>query len=284
MKHFDYVEFAPPVHLSDHVECFWRFRASSHQERRAKHVIVPDGAVSIFFLRLQNGQCVIGMTGPSTKAHRTETIVGSQIYGIRIRPGVAGSVLKTNIANYRDVLSSSQNETSAVLNVLKGKAPDRVAEQQGQSTILSLSEWLCSQSGPIDGATREFADQIIQSGGKLKLGHEIQSLGVSERQMRRRFAYQCGLSPKEFSRLRRIRGACICLLAQKESTLSDMAMHVGFADQAHMAREFKDVFGGSVSLLRDYLGQIHHHNLVASKSAMPKSDRFLQDISNLMFY
>lgn len=67
-----------------------------------------------------------------------------------------------------------------------------------------------------------------------------------------------GLSPKEFARLRRIRHACILMLAEQEAALADISHDGGYADQPHLTREFRGVFGSSPRLVEAYLRRIEH--------------------------
>ena len=85
---------------------------------------------------------------------------------------------------------------------------------------------------------------------------------VGERQLRRRFQRETGLSPKVFARLRRVRRACIDLAYRGPGNVATISADHGYADQPHFTRELKAVFGMSPLQLRAYLDQIRHFNLL----------------------
>jgi AraC-like DNA-binding protein len=87
-------------------------------------------------------------------------------------------------------------------------------------------------------------------------------LDVGPRQLRRRFQYQCGLSPKEFARLRRMRQTCMNILTSRSGRLAIAAVESGFTDQAHMAREFSKVFGDTTTLVMEHLASIEHGDFI----------------------
>ncbi|MCW3846101.1 helix-turn-helix domain-containing protein [Sphingomonas sp. LB-2] len=66
--------------------------------------------------------------------------------------------------------------------------------------------------------------------------------GLPHRQLQRVFARDLGLTPRAYLRLRRFRGAMIEVQASA-ATLADAAAGQGYADQAHMAREFRSLAG-----------------------------------------
>jgi transcriptional regulator GlxA family with amidase domain len=60
-------------------------------------------------------------------------------------------------------------------------------------------------------------------------------VGLSERQLGRRFQERVGLSPKAFARVRRLQRAA--LLMKQGVAPADVATAVGYADQPHFTRE-----------------------------------------------
>jgi len=66
-------------------------------------------------------------------------------------------------------------------------------------------------------------------------------LGLSERQLERRFLERVGLSPKRFARLRRFARAVE--LAPGAGKLSEVAQEAGYFDQSHFIRDFRRFTG-----------------------------------------
>ncbi|MGH6916056.1 MAG: helix-turn-helix domain-containing protein, partial [Geminicoccales bacterium] len=74
--------------------------------------------------------------------------------------------------------------------------------------------------------------------------------GVSERQLRRRFRAAVGYGPKTLDRILRLQRA-LALNAAPEARLglAALAADAGYADQAHMSREFAELSGASPAAL-----------------------------------
>lgn len=62
-------------------------------------------------------------------------------------------------------------------------------------------------------------------------------LGWAERTLSRRFHHLCGLSPREWIGTRRIETACD-LLAHGQTTIPEIALHLGYGDRFHFTRAF----------------------------------------------
>ncbi|GAB4446392.1 MAG: hypothetical protein Kow0031_29050 [Anaerolineae bacterium] len=70
------------------------------------------------------------------------------------------------------------------------------------------------------------------------------SLGMSYDGFRKRFTKGAGVSPARFHTLRRMDRACELLLNQS-LTLKEIALQLGFVDEYHLSRRFKQVVGVS---------------------------------------
>ena len=74
-------------------------------------------------------------------------------------------------------------------------------------------------------------------------------LGLSERQLERRFLQAVGVSPKRFASLLRFERALP--LINSQSPLAQVATEAGYADQPHLSREVSRFTGMSPGLLRE---------------------------------
>lgn len=71
----------------------------------------------------------------------------------------------------------------------------------------------------------------------------MEESGFSHRHIVRVFTEAVGVPPKTYLRLRRFNRALEHLHAAPEAALADVAASVGYADQAHMTREFQAFAG-----------------------------------------
>ncbi len=101
-----------------------------------------------------------------------------------------------------------------------------------------------------DGALRQGLRRILQGISSPHLAQDEHAsisviagqVGLSERQLERKFKEWVGLSPKRFARVARFRAALSRLQAFSQSRLQSMLMD-GYYDQAHFIREFQSMAG-----------------------------------------
>lgn len=67
------------------------------------------------------------------------------------------------------------------------------------------------------------------------------AVGMSERQLERRFRARVGVTPKHYARLRRFERAVT--LARQSPSLTAAAIDAGYYDQAHFIRDFRTFVG-----------------------------------------
>ena len=86
--------------------------------------------------------------------------------------------------------------------------------------------------------------QLIETNrGQLNVAQLAADLGVSSRQLTRRFQHTVGLSPKEFARVSRFLHALRCLSGGQHRSLTETALACGYFDQAHFNHEFREMAG-----------------------------------------
>lgn len=77
----------------------------------------------------------------------------------------------------------------------------------------------------------------------IPVGEVAAALGVLPRTLRRRFTAQVGLSPKRFARVQRLQRVVRDLDGQAQVHWAAVAARHGFADQPHLAEEFRQLVG-----------------------------------------
>ena len=88
---------------------------------------------------------------------------------------------------------------------------------------------------------------VIAAAGALSrgvpVGEVARDLGLLPRTLRRRFAGQVGLTPKRFARVQRMQRLVRDLEGQSEVDWAVAAARHGYADQPHLADEFRELAG-----------------------------------------
>jgi AraC-like DNA-binding protein len=88
---------------------------------------------------------------------------------------------------------------------------------------------------------------ILDAGGRTRVGSVAQQVGWGRRHLSERFRLATGLTPKEVARVVRFQAVRGALLSPGRPPLVDVAVECGFADQQHLAREWRALAGCSIS-------------------------------------
>jgi AraC-like DNA-binding protein len=85
--------------------------------------------------------------------------------------------------------------------------------------------------------------RLVATGGAVPIRHLACEVGWSHKHLLTRFRQQVGLRPKTAARLIRLVGVLRYLDGRRPLDWGRVAAEVGYADQAHLAREFRQFTG-----------------------------------------
>lgn len=225
----------PHPALSGHVSLFWALHLDQGPHRVRS---LPDGCVDITF-DLSPTAPAAYVTGPQLEPRTFDLDSQVDLFGVRLFPGAAPPLLGGAVGSSElwVPLSERVGSTTASLAHSVAQAADTAAR------IEILEEWLTQRllGGTEDARLGRAVALIFRSGGSVRIAELATAAGVSERALSRLFTGRVGLSPKRFSRvvrfqhvLRRVRG---------RADWAQLAIELGYFDQAHMIREFRTLFG-----------------------------------------
>lgn len=100
-------------------------------------------------------------------------------------------------------------------------------------------EWFGALAMPQLDVVASAARRIRDSCGRAAFDRSVH--GLSARQFQRRFARQVGVTPKLYARLCRLSAVIDMRDAQPGCSWTDLAHANGYADQAHLTREFRTI-------------------------------------------
>jgi AraC-like DNA-binding protein len=200
--------------MAAHVACLWTSRAKGGQ-------VFPDGCADVVW----TGSGLI-VAGPATVPEAMSIAVGTPVFGVRFRLGAAGPALglpAEEVADQRVPLEAVW-EPEIEERVAAGGLPELV--QQVRRRLRSAER--------VDPLARAAAVGLARPDARVaEIGDR---LGISERQLRRRFADAVGYGPKTLARVLRFQ-RFLALAAAAPADLAGLAFAAGYADQAHLTRE-----------------------------------------------
>jgi len=251
-----YAEVPAGTALAPHVACFWSFEIPE-QALPFRHAIIPDGTVSLALVQRRAPVArLLTVTGPSPNARWVTVSPGDTFRGVRLLPGAAPVLLgiATRALQAQSQPLSSLNPTLAQA-LLEPLARAETSHQVFHAMAQALSP-LAARAPQLDPIISRTVDVLQRAHGNARVCTLAKHSDISERQLRRRFHAAVGLTPKQFSRAIRVRSACIRLAMSPTTSLATIAHETGYADQAHLSREFSQVFGSRASglsaLIRGY--------------------------------
>jgi AraC-like DNA-binding protein len=228
-----YSEHPPAPDLAELVACTWE-RAQTAESGGGVRVL-PDGCVDLVWSS-SNGLVVAGPdTGPVVYPAESDYAAT----GLRLRPGVAGSVLGLPASELRD----ERPELSA----LWGRDAARLEERIALADPTHRRELLEEAVRPLVREARP--DELVLAGLPLlgRRGSSVaelaRSLAISERALRRRFNDAIGYGPKRLDRIIRFRRLLRLTGLRRDGGLAAVAAELGYADQAHLTRECRELSG-----------------------------------------
>ncbi|MGE0354149.1 MAG: DUF6597 domain-containing transcriptional factor [Gemmatimonadales bacterium] len=238
-----YREYAPAPALRPWLVCAWTLEVGNGGDHHRQRVL-PDGCADIVWI----GEVRPLVVGPMTHASLATLQPRTSLVGLRFRPEVAAAVLHADAGELTDrdvpldLLWAGGTARDASARLREARTPE--ARAAAAQDFLGARR---TAFGAPDPVVRH-AVSLLASPGR-RIGRLADEVGLSERQLNRRFQASVGYSPKVFQRILRFQR--LLALAQRGGAiqLGRMAFLAGYADQAHMTREVSEFADTTPSLL-----------------------------------
>lgn len=236
-----YRELAPPSALVPYVGCLWVHRAGGG-DALFEQPVLPDACMDV----VVTGEDLV-VSGPATRTTTVPLRPGAVSVGIRFRPGAAPSVIGVSAAELRDrdvAVGDLWGRSGAALadQVLDVAAADWGGRLRVMTDGLVERLRLRDDHGP-DPVGVGIAPLLDEQPGR-PVAALAKDVGLSERQLRRRVEDAVGHSPRVLARILRFqRFLATARAAGPGRHLARLAADAGYADQAHLTRESKQLAG-----------------------------------------
>ena len=226
-----YREWLPPASLRDSVACYWISVTPPHHGPAAASVM-PDGCTDLIW---QSGRGAF-IAGPDTGPAPTQLAAGTVLVGARFWPGAGGPAFGVPLAELRD----QRVEVSDCLPGLARQLPADLTPDRAFSAMASACHQFVAVRPP-DRLVRHATNLLAH--GQTTVAGLCDTLALSERQLRRRFDDTVGYGPKTMQRVLRFRRVLAQLTVTPDADLANLAVQVGYSDQAHLTREVSRLAG-----------------------------------------
>jgi AraC-like DNA-binding protein len=190
-------------------------------------VIPADGCFDLIVSGNGDGGVHAFIHEPVARAHSAVVGADTRVVGVRLEPGY-GAALTENADTVR---RSAEHWARTDAEVVAFEA-----------IIVSAIEEL---GGP-PNVMRDFIALALDRRGNVRLKTELSTAG--ERELQRAAGRWLGVTPKAFLRIERARAARSAI--REGLPLASVAADLGYADQAHLTREVRDLLGATPRQLR----------------------------------
>ncbi|QRG69096.1 AraC family transcriptional regulator [Brevibacillus choshinensis] len=242
--HYHYREYEPSKGLEPYVACYWTsdFMPTGHAQR---HRIIPDGCIDIivdrkaasfskgaFISELMTSYEVLDLSRPQS------------LFGIRFFAETAYLFLQNPV-------SAFVGSPPLLADLWGSQAELLVEEMMEASGIREMIEiverellgYLLRRSSHSQGVLQMSVAYLYAAQGSLSVRALAETICYSERNLRRLFQHELGVSPKELSQVIRFQALLHSLYHSPPDRLTQLAHAYGFFDQPHFVKNFKRYYG-----------------------------------------
>lgn len=190
--------------------------------------VLPDGCVDVVH---SDGQLLVA--GPGTGPVPVPASAERWRFGVRLRIGAVEAALGVPA----DALRNADVPLGEVASPMIRDRILRASERGPRAGLNELVRQLTAVhgGGDPDLLVRLAADRLAAP--QARLGAVARELGLSERQLRRRFDRTVGYGWRTFSRVQRLQRLLVLSVHAPSRPLADLSLAAGYADQAHMSRD-----------------------------------------------
>jgi AraC-like DNA-binding protein len=168
-------------------------------------------------------------------------------------------------------LQDATCDTAAILGIALRPLEVRLADAGSFAERVGLVEAHLrtrpGSAGRLD-AVAHAANRLFAADGRLGISDMAAASGMSRRHFGRRFLEQVGVPPKRYARLARFNAALDHKLMNPSRPWSAVAHALGYADQMHLVRDFRELAGHAPSAMVARFDAVPaFQSMVASASA-----------------
>ncbi len=236
-----YFEFLPDLNLQPYIYCYWELRTDQPLKEPFTYKVVADGCIDIFFMLDDPNKCFV--MGFCKKY--TEFLLDNSFHyiGVRFLPTMFPQLFKVDaseLSNRFEDLREIVPETALFI-------AENFGSQQNTYQIKALFDpyflgLVKDAKFNADRRLYQAIDIILKDFGALNVETDLDT-GISPRQLRSLFQYYIGDTPNTFSRVVRFQNILRAKPSQQSLRENKLFFDVGYYDQAHFIKEFKNFYG-----------------------------------------
>ncbi|HEY2804541.1 MAG TPA: hypothetical protein VGI92_01660, partial [Gemmatimonadales bacterium] len=183
--------------------------------------LVPDGGITLFSHRSARGDTRGSLVGPRADDLALAVMPGDRIWAIRFWPDSGGLVLGEDPERLAGHFVQPLTHPQWAVLLLRALADCRDAASAAEVADRLLGDVIASASAP-DAVARQAVQALIATHGEIGIAEIAEGMGISLRQLERRFSAAVGLDPIQFGRIRKMKGNLGPLLGNTPRTWNEV--------------------------------------------------------------
>lgn len=249
-----YRAIPPSPYLAKYIECFWTLESREKSPAASPERILPDGCVELIFnladafkrhhsnrtLEIQPQTLIAGQMRRYAMIEPTGRV---KLFGVRFHPGGAYPFFQLPLSELTDQIIGFDSVWNRVGKELADRIQSArsVRERIGiiETTLLARLEQWRSADRRVDAVVKT----IVAREGLVSIERLRRNLGVSERQLERKFQTRVGITPKFLCRTLRFQKVFKAVERNQTVNWSFIASECGYYDQAHFIHDFGEFSG-----------------------------------------
>lgn len=240
--------YPPGAALAPWVEHFWTVTWDRGNAGPLESSVISFPAMHVTIEWGDPGSVRHGYPLPATLVHGVVsrvfriTLTGSGgVVGARFRPDGFHSWSGLDAAP----LTDSVRPAAELLGPEAGSLHAGIGSSADPAELLSRLQQALRAHRPTTTATGIGAvvDRMVTDSSLVRVDQVAQAVGLSERTLQRRFRREVGVGPKWVLSRFRLQEAALALERDPNADLSELAIRLGFYDQAHLTNTFVEMLG-----------------------------------------
>lgn len=237
-QRFRLTRIQPCAKLAPFVKHYWIVTWDLAEGEEYDQLVVPNPCVNLV---VEPGKTACFAPGVTTISFRLKG--AGCVFGVKFHPGGFYPFIRTSISG----LHEQPIPVTEVLGLSGGELEEAVfGRKDEQAMVEEMERLLLSRLPEPDSQAqflREVVEHIAKDRGLTKVDMLCAHLKMNKRTVQRLFDQYIGVSPKWVIRLYRIQDAAERLDNGTYGELVGLAMDLGYHDQAHFIKDFKNVTG-----------------------------------------
>ena len=244
-RRVDATTYAPAEQLRDVVATYWAGQWDLRGQEPHVTELLGDPCVHLVFedSPQQAGSRVVGVW---TRLWRRPLEGKGRVRGVKLRAGAVRAFIPSSAHRLCNQIVSLASVFGEQVTEL-----ERAVLQAGdpQDAFSILEAWLLEHRLPDDDTRISLAvalvDRVCDDPSITTVERLAAVGGLGLRELQRLFREHVGASPKWLIRRRRLQEAALRIERGDSQTLAQLAADLGYTDQAHFSRDFKNAVGKS---------------------------------------